>query len=73
MPYKHGKGPAGTPSEKTVPHQRRFDHGVPFVGETTALPVGEVTGANPPIPTVTPSRFFEFIHRSHTNGKEGKT
>jgi len=63
----------GIPSQETVPHQERFDHGVPFVGPTTAKPLGSQTGANPPVPTVRPSRFNEFMHRSHTNGKEGKT
>lgn len=72
MPYKHGKGRNGVPSEVRVPQQDRFDHGVPFLGGTTAKPIDSQTGANPPIPTVTPSRFGEFMHRSHTNGKEGK-
>jgi hypothetical protein len=60
------------PSQETVPHQERFDHGTQF-GPTTAKPLGSQTGANPPIPTVRPSRFNEFMHRSHTDGKKGET
>ena len=62
-----------TPSQTTVPHQDRFDHGVWIVGPTTAMPIGNPTGIqNPPVKTVTPSRFLEFTNRSHTNGKEEK-
>jgi hypothetical protein len=56
-----------------VPHAERFYHGSPEFGNTTAKPLGSQTGANPPIPTVTPSRFNEFMHRSHTDGKKGET
>jgi hypothetical protein len=59
-----------TPSENTVPHQQKYDHDVPFIGKTTALPLSAPTGVTQPPPkTVTPSRFWEFMNISHTNGK----
>lgn len=61
-----------TPSQETVPHQERYDHEVPFVGRTTARPLSYPTVVDqPPLKTPTPSRFWEFMNRSHTDGKSG--
>jgi hypothetical protein len=61
-----------TPSQETVPAQRRFDHGMEY-GKGTALPLTEPTMTKPFTPkTVMPSRFWSFINDSHTNGKKGE-
>ena len=62
-----------TPSQDTVPHQLKYDHEVPYVSRTTALPLGAPTDIAPfPIMTPAPSRFFEFMNVSKTNGKKGE-
>lgn len=51
-------------SSECVPHQEKFDHGVPYVGPTTAKPISFPDGKPHAIPTPRPSRFNEFMHRS---------
>jgi hypothetical protein len=51
----------------------KYDHEVPYVGRTTALPLGAPTDIAPfPIKSPAPSRFFEFMNVSKTNGKKGE-
>jgi hypothetical protein len=62
----------GPSNKNPVPAQRRFDHGMEY-GKGTALPLTEPTMTKPFTPkTMTPSRFWEFMNDSHTNGKKGE-
>lgn len=57
------------PSQQKTPGQDRYDHGVPFVGPTNARPTNDPAGEvhHFPVKTPTPSRFNEFMNRSHTD------
>lgn len=57
------------PSQVFAPGQKKFDHGVPEIGLTTALPTMNPAGDKKdfPVKTPTPSRFFEFLNKSNTD------
>jgi hypothetical protein len=60
---------ASKKSSESVPHDMKFDHGVPFVGPTNAKPMSHMDGQPHVVPTPRPSRFNEFKHGSEKGEK----
>lgn len=53
-----------------VPQQKRFDHGEPFIGPTTAQPISMPDGKAHVVPVPCRSRFNEFKYESEKKGGE---
>lgn len=58
---------SNVPSQVRVPGQMKFDHEVPYIGKTTALPLGSLNAAPALIPKPMPN---QFMFESTTKGKQ---
>lgn len=58
-------------NSECIPHDLKFPHGLPHIGPTNTKPVSWPDGKIHEVPTVRPSRFNEFMHKSE-KAKGGK-